>query len=336
MNTYIDTIKTTDPNGEKALFYPRTKQSAVEGLEETLNKLQLTIDGLKISSGESNDAGTLDVTDKITPNPDITFTDLKYEAIQIGNAVFLTFTLERKGGTVGTMYDAFSIDESILPNTTYANIVYGAGGAKNAVAKAKNDGFISFDGGGWGQGSIQWFTDASTTEIDKTTGGELKPWLYSEEEILIGVYEGKPLYRKVFLSGNISVSKDIGTNVVSVGVLDNSVENCVKLYGNAYDIVNAASINFPYSHPNLDVNIGLIINSSKEINLVIPTTYDGGTEYRFENVQIVAEYTKTTDAEGSGNSLTPYGIFNAKLDGIETEISELRAIVETLQAQLQA
>lgn len=302
---------------------PTTRTIAGLDLEDDITVAELK-SALGISSGGSSDAGTLDVTDKITPNPDITFTDLKYEAIQIGNAVFLTFTIQREGGTVGTAYDVFSIDESILPNETHSNIVYGAGAATNAVVKATNAGVVTFNGGGWGQGSIQWFTDASTTEIDKTTGGELKPWLYdtSGEEVLVGVYNGKPLYRKC-------VYIDALPSTVTSGNYAHGIENIDTIYNyggvvlwketGVVSNLNAAQITNKVL--NTEASFYCTVDHTKIVIYV-------GLDRSNCAAYVTIEYTKTTDAEGSGNSLTPYGIFNAKLDGIEEDIDAILADLE--------
>ena len=41
MKSYIDDIVVADPNGKDAVLYPRTKQEAVEGLQERLNNIEL-------------------------------------------------------------------------------------------------------------------------------------------------------------------------------------------------------------------------------------------------------------------------------------------------------
>lgn len=60
MNAYIDTIKVTDENGEKSILYPRTKQEAVEGLEERLVKLEVAdITETEDTTLENSNAGRL-------------------------------------------------------------------------------------------------------------------------------------------------------------------------------------------------------------------------------------------------------------------------------------
>lgn len=60
MNAYIDTFKVTDENGEKSIFYPLTKQEAVEGLEERLVKLEVAdITETEDTTLENSNAGRL-------------------------------------------------------------------------------------------------------------------------------------------------------------------------------------------------------------------------------------------------------------------------------------
>lgn len=60
MNAYIDTIKVTDENGEKSILYPRTKQEAVDGLEERLAELEVAdITETEDTTLENSNAGRL-------------------------------------------------------------------------------------------------------------------------------------------------------------------------------------------------------------------------------------------------------------------------------------
>lgn len=60
MNAYIDTFKVTDENGEKSIFYPLTKQEAVEGLEERLANLEVVdITETEDTTLENSNAGRL-------------------------------------------------------------------------------------------------------------------------------------------------------------------------------------------------------------------------------------------------------------------------------------
>ncbi len=50
MNAYINSIISTDENGEKFILYPRTKQEAVEGLGEVLSEINNNVDLLEEKS----------------------------------------------------------------------------------------------------------------------------------------------------------------------------------------------------------------------------------------------------------------------------------------------
>lgn len=60
MSAYIDTLKITDENGNKSILYPRTKQEAVDGLNERLSKLEVAdITETEDTTLENSHAGRL-------------------------------------------------------------------------------------------------------------------------------------------------------------------------------------------------------------------------------------------------------------------------------------
>lgn len=136
-------------------------------------------------------------------------------------------------------------------------------------------------------------------------GGELKPWLYdtSGEEVLVGVYGGKPLYRK---------SIELNMTIITHWVWHNTGISCDEME----TVVNGFAIdeNGQYYPAYIEKT-----RSVNKISFAFGATIDDRVMK-----MLVIEYTKTTDAEGSGNSLTPYGIFNAKLDGIEEAIDAIK------------
>ena len=119
MNAYIDTIKTTDAAGEQVLLYPRTKQSAVEGLEEALSDISADIEELKNGTG-------LGDTSNLVPNTrtiagidlvdDITFDELK-EALQ-----YLTETDIAELNTSGVAA-YYKTDEKTVSTTALTDVV---------------------------------------------------------------------------------------------------------------------------------------------------------------------------------------------------------------------
>ena len=140
-------------------------------------------------------------------------------------------------------------------------------------------------------------------------GGELKPWLYdtSGEEVLVGVYGGKPLYRK---------SIELNMAIITHWVWHNTEISCDEME----TVVNGFAIDENGQYYPAYIEKTRIIN---KISFAFGATIDDRVMK-----MLVIEYTKTTDAEGSGNSLTPYGIFNAKLDGIEEDIDAILADLE--------
>lgn len=130
------------------------------------------------------------------------------------------------------------------------------------------------------------------TDVDNTdpgsigTAGTLKPWLYdTEQEVVIGVYDGKPLYRKV-IDIDISVAKNL--NWYDAGVSYEGIEKVVN-----GSIIDGYAQYFP-------ITIGYT-TATNNIAFVLSTLV---TERTMK--QLIVEYTKTTDAEGSGTNLMPY------------------------------
>lgn len=222
MNAYIDTIKTTDAAGEQVLLYPRTKQSAVEGLEETLSDISADVEELQ-------------------------------NAINTGASV---------------------------------------------------------------------------------TSGTLKPWLYSSDEVIIGTRDGKPLYRKSF---DFSLSD---FNGVAFCTFD--TEHDVNYYDHIYisdgsywapnspgdDVVKSFPINY-YHADGEYIRANVQHSTTYNWVVVLKSTVAALLEQtNIENayLHLVLEYTKSTDTEGSGNDLMPYGIYNSKLDDFEARLEALENI----------
>jgi len=158
-----------------------------------------------------------------------------------------------------------------------------------------------------------------TTQVS----GELKPWLYStEEEVIVGVYKGKPLYRKCYDITGITLTAD-KFYVHPTGL--SNVERYVSVNGALVNDSNISASSLPQEKHTDVQGITLLVNESLG-GIHISASKDNALN---ENVHwlIILEYTKTTDAEGSGNSLNPYGIYNSKLDDIEARLSAFESIV---------
>lgn len=175
-----------------------------------------------------------------------------------------------------------------------------------------------------GDGTVS-FVDGGAS-VDTVSGGELKPWLYdtSGEDVLVGIYNGKPLYRKSF---NINVTVNSSTNYYAEYVLSEFVSNIDTLVD--YDVYNHAGNKIPQLYLNSKDDIAtwnLTAALTKSADAIRIT---GGTSINYTDAKFlfIVEYTKTTDAEGSGNGLNPYGIYNSKLDDIEARLSAFESIV---------
>ena len=171
--------------------------------------------------------------------------------------------------------------------------------------------------------------DAIGIYDDVVSAGEIKPWLYIEnEEVIVGTYNGKPLYRKTLPP--ISVSADRTMYALDVEYDSIMIDNSASfLVDNEGTILNTCSIGM-MDDINLvgDYTCNILIVYDKNI------CFRKGASITY-TAYITIQYTKTTDAEGSGNDLKPYGIYDAKLDEIKAEIDEVKnAITETTEATM--
>jgi hypothetical protein len=146
-----------------------------------------------------------------------------------------------------------------------------------------------------------YITDADNiSDVNSVgTAGSLKPWLYdSDEEVVVGIYNGKPLYRKTLIYENYMVStgrnelpfeiENIDMIVNSYGYITNSIHTSVR------------PINTHVTDSNGDSLYYVIYFTDKYIYLQSNDTWSS------PNICFTIEYTKTTDAENSGTNLMPY------------------------------
>lgn len=109
--------------------------------------------------------------------------------------------------------------------------------------------------------------------VDKNT--------YSTDEIVIGTYLGKPLYRKV-ITGNLSMSE------IQHGLSNFVLRNC---YGMFYNSNSGKYFPVPSTRPFYhEYEIGLTV-SSTAVNLERASN----VQESYMTIEIVLEYTKTTD-----------------------------------------
>ncbi len=172
-----------------------------------------------------------------------------------------------------------------------------------------------------------YITQEDIAEAGSVSVGEIKPWLYDEaEEVVIGVYNGKPLYRKMFqimvnCPANRFVTYKISDYVQNVDV----ISNCICR--DEYD-----GLLYPVFFMNTSITSSRSVIIAKREDFIYFTC---DTNIALIDVlhTFVMEYTKTTDAEGSGNDLKPYGIYDAKLDELASSKENI-AITETTETTM--
>ena len=134
--------------------------------------------------------------------------------------------------------------------------------------------------------------------------GTLKPWVYdvSGEEQIIGVYGGKPLYRKAFTI-NVTCASN---SFVDYNVY-NYIANCDRII-NATCYDESRGLIMPYNSANWPTGGRTCMYFSKTGII----SYTCGSAASVTNIPhlFILEYTKTTDAEGSGNNFSPYAPSN--------------------------
>lgn len=157
------------------------------------------------------------------------------------------------------------------------------------------------------------------------TAGTLKPYLHLSEETLIGVYKGKPLYEIVVDYGtmpsqnNQEIEHGIA-NVDNIWIHDGYCINSNNQY--RVPIIMASPDDVKYSF-----YFGV---SSTHINCAV------GSDRSYYTASLILRYTKTTDLEGSGNNLNPYGIYDAKLDDVKSSIASVSDEVDAVENKLTA
>lgn len=131
----------------------------------------------------------------------------------------------------------------------------------------------------------------------------LKPWLYdvNGEEVIIGVYGGKPLYRKA-IELIVNCSADMAATYTLSDYIDVDFDKVVKIQCHNID----DNLILPYISTGSNSAYDRCVTVSPEENLIY---FICGTSATIDNKKhiLFLEYTKATDAEGSGSGLTPGG-----------------------------
>ena len=111
-----------------------------------------------------------------------------------------------------------------------------------------------------------------------------KKQTYSTDEIVVGKWiDGKPLYRKV-ITGNLSMSE------IQHGLSNFILRNC---YGMFYNSNSGKYFPVPSTRPLYpEYEVGLIVTST-----VVQLERAANVQQSYMTIEIVLEYTKTTDGE---------------------------------------
>lgn len=141
---------------------------------------------------------------------------------------------------------------------------------------------------------------------DETTGTDDKfqPVIYSLEEREIGVWtDGKPLYQKTILINSFP-----NNALITVAHNISNIEKIVFICGTAHTKPEVESSNAWVSLPRIqdtdaNANLALDVNGT---NIVIKGRRND-FDYLFDYGYVTIQYTKTTDAAGSGQ-WTPQGV----------------------------
>lgn len=161
------------------------------------------------------------------------------------------------------------------------------------------------------------------------TAGTLKPWLYdTENEVEIGVYNGKPVYRKYFTI-HVTTTNGLYTQAITDLIPDYEEILNHKMYTTSGNLLNAIYAN----QETLDTRDWMcyFVNVGGNIISISRSTSQPELDNDFS---FMAEYTKTTDLEGSGNNLNPYGIYDAKLDDVKSSIASVSDEVDAINSRL--
>lgn len=124
--------------------------------------------------------------------------------------------------------------------------------------------------------------------VETADGGISFPSLYSEEEVRIGTWLGKPLYRRIFQTSSPSVVNQEAT----IATLPYNIE-LKNIYGITKDIYNGIiPVNFYYKVDTDSVTyyVSCFIRNNVNIAMTISNSI-----YASRPVTVVLEYTKTTD-----------------------------------------
>lgn len=270
-------------------------------------------------------------------------------ALSIDSNYVMTISLKNKAGEV---LDSKHIDfpiESMVVNATYADGV--------VTFTLQNGNVLDVDISDLVRGlvptsrtiaGVDLADDITAEELkdalgmydEGLTAGTLKPWLYdTENEVEIGIYNGKPLYRKTVVfpltsfTGAAGLVFDAENNIEYYEHIYLSNDSCI-LTGNKSVSNQSIPLNY-YLQGDVYVRTNIQFNNDLHWYVYIMTNLPAILENASTaQLRAVIEYTKTTDLEGSGNSLNPYGIYDAKLDDVKSSIASVSDEVDAVNNSL--
>lgn len=128
-----------------------------------------------------------------------------------------------------------------------------------------------------------------------TTGEEVDIGLlggssvYSTDEIKVGTWvDGRTIYKKVFISENVSMSEDYyGFKALTLGNFSNlDVDFIIREYGMFHDSSSDMINLLPFQHPETNYGVNLSNEDNKDIKIY------GRTSRSFSIVFVAIEYVK--------------------------------------------
>lgn len=128
------------------------------------------------------------------------------------------------------------------------------------------------------------------------TGGEA----YSEDEIVIGKWiDGKPIYRKIILYTPTALNSSY---TVAINDIDNIVKKEALITYNNNGTPSILNLPFPGTPVGWNISLGdtVITDTNFTQGLIFGSSWNTSI-VTSSNVQLLLEYTKTTDEPGSFN-----------------------------------
>lgn len=175
-------------------------------------------------------------------------------------------------------------------------------------------------------GTDYYITDADNINPDSIgTAGSLKPWLYdSNKEVVIGVYDGKPLYRKMYYIAEPEMSPTTST-LITIAEIEN-VEKIISTKGQIGRFISEDSdtLYYPINTHEKESSYFFFVRPRKDVDT--NTIYIEYLAYfnadSVKDLTITIEYTKTTDTENSGINLMPYSFVQNSGSGFNYSTEE--------------